>query len=72
MKQLTISIPENFYNVFVEFFRHIPEAKIESEESITIPDWHKEETLKRIRNAKPEDFIPWKKAKKQLLHKANK
>ena len=69
MKHITISIPDNFYKTVVDFFRHIPEAKIESEEAVIIPDWHKEETLKRINTAKEEDFIPWKKAKKQLRHK---
>ena len=69
MKHITISIPDNFYKTVVDFFRHIPEAKIESEEAVIIPDWHKEETLKRISTAKAGDFIPWKKAKKQLRHK---
>ncbi|TAL59841.1 MAG: hypothetical protein EPN85_08550 [Bacteroidetes bacterium] len=69
MKQVTISIPESFYKTFVAFFRHIPDAKIESEETLSVPEWHKTETLKRIQNAKPEDFIPWKKVKKQLRNK---
>ncbi len=66
MKHLTISIPEGFYKTFVEFFKHIPEAKIED---VTIPEWHKKETLKRISSSKPEDYIPWNKAKKQLKFK---
>lgn len=69
MKHITISIPDSFYKTFLEFFKHIPDAKIESEETVAIPGWHKEETLKRIRTAKSRDFTPWKKAKKQLRHK---
>lgn len=72
IRQLTISIPESFYNTFMEFFKHIPEAKIVSEETFSIPDWHKEETLRRIQSAKPENFISWKKAKKQLRHKTGR
>jgi len=72
MKQVTISIPESFYKTFVEFFKHIPDAKIESEENLSIPEWHKTETLKRLKNAKPEDFIPWKKVKKNIRYKTVK
>ena len=42
-----------------------------SQISISIPKWHKEETLKRIATSKPEDFIPLEKAKKQLKFKNN-
>ncbi len=69
MKQLTVSIPENFYKVFVEFFKHIPDARIEDVEELSIPQWHKEETLKRLKSSKPENFILWAKAKKQLKSK---
>lgn len=69
MKQVTISIPDSFYKTFLEFFKHIPDAKIEGVESFVVPEWHKEETLKRINSSKPEDFIPWDKAKKQLKFK---
>ena len=69
MKQLTVSIPESFYNTFIEFFKHIPDAKIEEIESFPIPEWHKKETLHRLKTSKKEDFIPWTKAKKQLKSK---
>lgn len=72
MKHITISIPESFYNTFIEFFKHIPDAKIESEESVIIPEWHKTETSKRIKNAKPSDFISWEKVKKNIRCKRGK
>ncbi len=53
----------------MDFFKHIPDAKIESEESVVIPDWHKTETIKRLKTAKAEHFTPWEKAKKQFRHK---
>jgi hypothetical protein len=43
MKHITISIPECFYSTFIEFFKHIPDVKIES---AIIPEWHKTETIK--------------------------
>jgi hypothetical protein len=41
----------------------------EEEESFTIPEWHKKETLQRLKTSKQTDFIPWAKAKKQLKSK---
>ena len=72
MKQITISIPESFYKTFIAFFRHIPEARIESETGVSIPEWHKTETLKRLKNAKPENFIPWEQVKKNIRFKSGK
>ena len=72
MKHITISIPESFYKTFVEFFKHIPDAKIESEESVIIPEWHKTETLKRLKNARKEDFISWEQVKKNIRYKTTK
>lgn len=37
--------------------------------SKAIPEWHKAETLKRLKSAKPEDFIPWSKVKKSMKRK---
>ena len=69
MKQVTISIPDSFYKTFLEFFKHIPDAKIDDVEDFVIPEWQKKETLKRINSSKPEAYIPWDKAKKQLKFK---
>ena len=72
MRQVTLNIPDNFYNAFIEFFKHIPNAKIQSDEDVAIPEWHKQETLKRIKSAKSKDFIPWEKGKKLLKYKTGK
>ena len=69
MKQVTISIPEGFYKTFLEFFKHIPDAKVVETENFFIPEWHKKETLKRIKSSKAEDFTLWSSAKKQLKGK---
>ena len=65
MRQVTINIPDSFYNTFLDFFKHIPDDKIESED-FEIPAGHKKETLARIKSSKPEDYIPWNTAKKQF------
>ena len=69
MRQITISIPESFYKTFMEFFKYIPDAKIEKTETFSIPEWHKEETLKRVKDSREEDYVPWSKAKKQIKSK---
>lgn len=67
MRQITINIPDSFYQVFLDFFKHVPEATIVETSELHIPDWHKEETLKRLETSKPEDFIPWEEAKRLLF-----
>jgi len=69
MKQLSVTVPESFYKTFIDFLRHVPDAKIEEIESLSIPQWHKEQTLHRLKTSKKTDFIPWAKAKKQLKSK---
>ncbi len=41
MKQITITIPDSFYNSFVEFIKHLPEVAISTETNVDIPQWHK-------------------------------
>ena len=69
MRQISVSIPDSFYKTFMDFFKHIPDAKIEEIENFPIPEWHKEQTLHRLKTSKRTDFIPWSKAKKQLKSK---
>jgi len=69
MKQLTVTIPDEFYNTFIEFFKHIPEAKIDENKDFEVPEWQKEMVLERIKNAKPEDYIDAKKSLNKLKKK---
>ena len=41
MKKVTVTLPDSFYNSFMEFFKHIPEITIKDEAPEDIPDWHK-------------------------------
>ena len=69
MRHVTISIPDAFYKTFMEFFKHIPDAKVEQLDDLSIPEWHKKETLKRLKTSKKDDFTLWLSAKKDLKNK---
>lgn len=56
MRQLTVTIPDDFYETFVSFFKHIPDVSINENITNEIPLWQQEMVLERIKNAKPEDY----------------
>ena len=57
MRQLTVRIPDDFYETFIRFFKHIPEVSIDENPSNEVPLWQQEMILERMKNAKPEDYI---------------
>ncbi|MBS7230466.1 hypothetical protein KHA90_05465 [Flavobacterium psychroterrae] len=72
MRQLTVTIPDDFYETFVSFFKHIPDVSINENTENEIPLWQQEMVLERMKNAKPEDYISWEESKKRLNAKWNK
>jgi hypothetical protein len=66
MRQLTVTIPDDFYETFVNFFKHIPEVSIDDENISEVPLWQQEMVLERIKNAKPEEDILLEDALKEL------
>ena len=38
MKQLTINIPDYYYNTFMEYFKHIPDASLLNESSFVLDE----------------------------------
>jgi hypothetical protein len=66
MRQLTVTIPDDFYETFINFFKHIPEVSIDDENISEVPLWQQEMVLERIKNAKPEDYILLEDALKEL------
>ncbi|MFC4475927.1 hypothetical protein [Flavobacterium chungangensis] len=66
MRQLTVTIPDDFYETFISFFKHIPDVSINENIENEIPLWQQEMVLDRIKNAKPEDYIPIEDALKEL------
>lgn len=66
MRQLTVTIPDDFYETFINFLKYIPNVSIEDNNAIEIPMWQQEMVLERLKNAKPEDYISWEEAKKEM------
>ncbi len=66
MRQLTVTIPDDFYETFINFFKHVPEVSIGDENICEVPLWQQEMVLERIKNAKPEDYILLEDALKEL------
>ncbi|RZJ98708.1 MAG: hypothetical protein EOO46_24575 [Flavobacterium sp.] len=56
MRQLTVTIPDDFYNTFIAFFKHIPEVKI-NEENNEFTERQDKMVAERLNNAKPEDYV---------------
>jgi hypothetical protein len=71
MRQLTVTIPEDFYDTFISFFKHIPEVSINETLSNEVPLWQQEMVLERMKNAKPKDYRSWEDVKKDLDKKWN-
>ncbi|MGA9637000.1 hypothetical protein [Flavobacterium sp.] len=69
MKQLTVTIPDSFYDSFVDFFKHIPNVSIEENEIEEVSEWQQKMVLDRIKNSKPEDYIDADEALKSLKDK---
>lgn len=72
MRQLTVTIPDSFYETFISFFKHIPDVSIEENAANEVPLWQQEMVLERMKNAKPEDYISWEESKKRRNTKWNK
>ncbi len=69
MRQLSVTIPDDFYETFISFFKHVPEVSIHENPSDEVPLWQQEMVLERMKNAKPEDYIPLEDALKELDQK---
>ncbi len=66
MRQLTVTIPDDFYNKLMSFLAPIPEVVVEEKNNDEVPLWQQEIVLERIKNSKPEDYVSWEEAKKRL------
>lgn len=64
MRQLTVTIPDDFYKTFVAFFKHIPDVVIE--ENTDVPEWQQKLVLDRIKEAKSEDYEDWENVKNEM------
>jgi len=72
MKQITISIPDNKEEFFIDLMKSLSFVKkIESVENIDIPEWHKAILDQRMENYKnnPESYREWEDVKKEINQK---
>jgi hypothetical protein len=69
MRQLTVTIPDDFYETFISFFKHIPEVSIDDKASNEVPLWQQEMVLERMKNAKPEDYVDARESLKKIKDK---
>jgi len=67
MKQITINIPENKFQFFIELTKQLGlEISQEKTVDFIIPEWQKELVRERVKNSKPEDYVTWETLEKQL------
>lgn len=69
MRQLTVTIPDDFYETFISFFKHIPEVSVNEETANDVPLWQQEMVLEGMKNAKPEDYIDARESLKKIKGK---
>jgi hypothetical protein len=69
MRQLTVTIPDDFYETFISFFKHIPDVSINENAANEVPKWQQEMVLERMKNAKPEDYVEAKESLKKIKDK---
>jgi hypothetical protein len=65
MRQLTVTIPDEYYDSLIEFLKTNPDVLIDNNQAeydISI----EKKVLERIKNAKPEDYLDWEDVKKEM------
>ena len=68
MRQLTVTIPDEYYDNLIQFLKPIPDAIIDTREDEYNRSIEKM-VLERFKNAKPEDYVSWEESKKRLDEK---
>jgi hypothetical protein len=63
MKQVTLNIPDNKYQDFMEL---ITRFGIKESHEPAIPEAHKTLVRDRIKNTKPEEYLSWEDVREQL------
>ena len=66
MRQLTVTIPDDFYSKLMSLLEPFPEVEVKEKDDNEVPLWQQELVLNRIKNAKPEDYVSWEESKKRL------
>lgn len=69
MRQLTLTIPDDFYTKLMTFLAPNPEIIVEEKNDDSVPLWQQEMVLERIKNSKTEDYIDAKEALNSIKSK---
>ena len=64
--KVTLDIEESKAPFLLELLNSLDYVTIDGNENFEVPEWHKEIVMNRIKTSKPEDYIPWDEAKKNL------
>ena len=65
MRQVTVTIPDEYYENLLQFLRPIPDAIIDTRQEEYNRSIEKM-VLERLENSKPEDYVSWEESKKRL------
>lgn len=68
MKEITLKVPDQKLSFFMELVKQLGFEV--AQHDIAIPEEHKTIVRERIKKSKPEDYIPWEEARKQLKFKS--
>ena len=63
MKTITITVSDSYYETFMAFFKNNPNVTFDEKEYTA---WQEAMVLDRVKNAKPEDYIPLEEALTEL------
>lgn len=66
MKEITLKIPDNKLQFFMELFEQLG---LQTTQQIDIPESQKKIVRQRIEKSKTEELVPWKEARKKLTYK---
>ena len=65
MRQVKVTIPDEYYDNLMAFLKPIPNSKVDNSEE----EYNKkiqEMVLDRVKNSNPEDYVSWEESKKRL------
>ena len=65
MRQVTVTIPDEYYENLLQFLRPIPDAVIDTRHEEYNRSIEKM-VIERLENSKPEDYVSWEESKKRL------
>ncbi|CAN1492618.1 hypothetical protein MCETHM1_00241 [Flavobacteriaceae bacterium] len=71
MRQLTVTIPDAFYESLMQFLKPIPDVLVDESQEEYNRSIEKM-VIERVKNSKPGNYISWEESKKRLDAKWNK